>query len=271
MGHEFSGEVVEIGENIMDVKLGDKVCGINVLLDISTSKLDGLGIFKNGGFAEFCKVPKKYLFHIPASTSYKEATMIESFANALRGMRLSNIGENEKVMIIGGGNIGLCFLNNLLIEKNPEYITVIEPNEFLRQKAMEMGATESFPASKPKIKKFIKKQGEPTFIFDCAGNEKSLLMAIGLIKRGGTILLEGVFKGTISFPIFLMNNKEICLKGCLGHDRTDILGAIKLFEQRKVDASKLISEIVPLRDIQKTFERYLALEERKFIKILVKI
>ena len=50
MGHEFTGEVSEIGGNIQDFKVGDQVCGINVSLDISQGNLDGLGIFQNGGF-----------------------------------------------------------------------------------------------------------------------------------------------------------------------------------------------------------------------------
>ena len=69
MGHEFTGEVVELGSEINDVEVGDKVCGINVALDIDQGQLDGMGIFKDGGFAEFVKVPRKYLFKIPESVS----------------------------------------------------------------------------------------------------------------------------------------------------------------------------------------------------------
>ena len=68
-------------------------------------------------------------------------------------------------------------------EKNPNYIIVVEPQAFLREKAKEFGAKESFPPSPAKIKKFFKKNGKPTFIFDCAGNQKSILMAIDLIIR----------------------------------------------------------------------------------------
>jgi (R,R)-butanediol dehydrogenase/meso-butanediol dehydrogenase/diacetyl reductase len=271
MGHEFSGEIVEIGDNISDFKIGDKVCGINVALDISGGgKLDGLGIFRDGGFAEYVKVPKKYLFKIPDNVSTKEAALIESFANATRGDKLSNIGDNQNIMIIGGGNIGLCFMNHLIAEKNPNYIVVIEPHQFLREKAKEMGATDSFPPSKVKIKKFIKKHGPPTFIFDCAGLESTINMAIDLIKKRGTIILVGVHKGTVSMPMFLLNSKEAWLRGILGHDVDDILASIKFFAKSKVDVNKLISEIIPLEDIQKAFEKYLEPGEREFIKILVK-
>jgi len=272
MGHEFSGEVVEIGENISDVKVGDKICGINVSIDISEGgTLDGLGIFKDGGFAEYVKVPQKYLFKIPETISTKEAALIESFANATRAEKLSKMGDNQNILIIGAGNIGLCFLNYFLSEKNPNYIAVIELQEFLREKAKEMGAIDALPPNKVKIKKFIKKYGSPTFIFDCAGNEQTLRLAIDLIKKGGTVVLVGIFKGNISLPMFLLNNKEVCLQGVLGHDREDILTSIEFFKKKKVDVNNLISELIPLDDIQKTFERFIEPGERKFIKILVKM
>jgi 2-desacetyl-2-hydroxyethyl bacteriochlorophyllide A dehydrogenase len=270
MGHEFTGEVVQIGNKVKDVTIGDKVCGINVALDIGQGELDGLGIFKDGGFAEYVKVPKKYLFHIPKPLSTKDAIMIESFANACRGVRLSNIIENQNIIIIGAGNIGLCFLKYLLIEKKPNYIIAVEPLEFLRNAAKQIGANEAFPPNLAKIKKYIKEYGEPTYIFDCAGNQKSLLMAIDLIKKGGNIILEGVYKGKISFPMFLINSKEICIKGVLGHDREDIYRAINLFANNFIDTNQYISEIMPLSQIQEAFEKYLDPSNRNFIKIAIK-
>ena len=269
MGHEFTGEVMEIGSNITDIKLGDKVCGINVALDIDKGQLDGLGIFKDGGFAEFVRVPRKYLFQIPKSVSTKEAVMIESFANACRAVKLSNITENQNIIIIGAGNIGLCFLSYLLIEKKPNYIIVIEPQAFLREKAKEFGATESFPPNPAKIKKFLKRNGKPTYIFDCAGNQKSILMALDLIKKGGSVILEGVFKGKVTFPMFLLNSKEVSIKGILGHDREDILCAVDFFSQDKINANKYLSQIIPIKDIQKAFEKYLDPGERDFIKLVI--
>ncbi|MFX1587773.1 MAG: zinc-binding dehydrogenase [Promethearchaeota archaeon] len=270
MGHEFTGEVVEIGENVSGAKIGDKVCGINVALDISQRKFSEMGVFEDGGFAEYVKVPMEYLFHIPPKISTKEAVMIESFANAVRGTRLSNIEDKENIVIIGGGNIGLCFLKYLLHEKNPNYIGVIEPHFYLREKALQFGATEAVSPNITKVKNFVKIYGEPSFIFDCAGNEKSMLMAINLIKKGGTILLEGLYKGKVNFPLSLINLKEICIKGCISHDREDILNSIDFFEKKKVNANDYISKIISLRDMQDTFKMILTPKERNFIKIIVK-
>jgi len=271
MGHEIAGEVAEVGQNVTEVKVGDRVICFNVSLDISGGNLIGMGMFQDGGFQEYIKVPKRSLFHIPENVSVEDAVMIETFALAMRAFKLSRIEKNENILVIGGGNVGLCFLKALLIEKDPNYIAVVEPHEFLRKKAIELGASHSVAPSRAKIRKITKKLGDPTFIFDCVGNEETISNSVNFIKKGGTILLEGIHKGSITFPMFMINSKEVTLKGCLGHDRDDILAAVDLFASNKIDASNFISEVVPLKDIQKTFERFLEPQERNFVKILVKI
>lgn len=269
MGHEISGEIAEIGENIKDINIGDNVIAMNVSQYIM-GELKGLGIFEDGGFAEYVKVRRSNVFYPPTSISTKEAVMIETFANIMRAIRMSKIENNQRIMIIGGGNIGLAFLITLLCEKSPEYVIVIEPHEFLREKAKAFGAIDSFPPSKAKIKKFIKKQGQPSFIFDCVGSEETIRMAIDLIQRGGTVLLEGIQKGMV-IPTFPIINKEICLKGCLGHNRNDILSTIELFAKNKIDADKFITKTIALEDVQETFESFMNLDKRDFIKILIEI
>ena len=240
-------------------------------LELHGGNLRGIGIIDDGAFADYVKIHKDDLFHAPETFSPLENTMVESFANAIRALKLSNIEEGQRIAVIGGGNIGLSIVSTLLAEANPEYILVIEPHNFLREKAMELGATGAVPPNKTKIKRFFKNRGSPQIVYDCAGNEKSLLLAIEIVRRGGLILFEGVYHGNLSIPIFLLNSKEISLKGCLGHDREDILEAIELFAQKKVDPKPFISDIIPLNDIMEGFERFLIPGERKFIKLVVEI
>ena len=271
MGHEISGEVVELGNNVTDINIGDKVICFTVSLDFSGGKLKGLGTFQDGGFAEFVKVPKEWVFQIPANISSKEAVMIETFALAKRAFKLSRINNGENILIFGGGSVGMTILKGLLIEKNPNYVVVVEPNEFLRNKALELGASDAVPPRRAKIKKVIKKYGEPTFIFDSVGIKETLSDGIFLIKKGGTILLEGIHKESVKFSFFDIISKEVTLKGSLGHDREDILSAIELFADGKVNANDFISEVISLKDIQVGFNKFLESNERNFIKIIVKI
>jgi len=271
MGHEIAGEVAEVGENVSEVKIADKVVCFTVSLDLSEGKLKGLGTFQDGGFAEYVKVPKEWIFKIPSKISMKEAVLIETFSLAIRAFKLSKIKNKENILIFGGGSVGLTTLKALLILKDPNYVVVVEPQEFLRNKAIQFGATAAVPPRRVKIKKTIKNLGEPTFIFDCVGNQETLSDSIFLIKRGGTIVLEGIHKGSIPFPFFMINSKEVTLKGCLGHDREDILAAINTFTNYNVDANEFISEVVPLKDAQKAFEKYVEPIERDFVKILLEV
>ncbi|MFW9881153.1 MAG: zinc-binding dehydrogenase, partial [Candidatus Thorarchaeota archaeon] len=270
MGHEISGEVIEIGENVSEVKIGERVVCFTVSLDLSEGDLKGLGTFQDGGFAEFVKVPKEWVFKIPPNISMKEAVLIETFSLAIRAFKLSKIKNNENILIFGGGGVGLTTLKALLFLKNPNYIVLVEPQDFLRNRAIKIGATAAVPSRRVKIKKVLKNLGEPTFIFDCVGSQETLSDSIFLIKRGGTILLEGIHKGSIPFPFFMINSKEVTLKGCLGHDHEDILAAIVLFTNYNVNADDFISEVLPLKDAQKAFKKYIEQNERDFVKILLK-
>ncbi|MDD1777780.1 MAG: alcohol dehydrogenase catalytic domain-containing protein, partial [Candidatus Helarchaeota archaeon] len=98
MGHEFVGEVVELGEILTDFKMGEMVLGINVKLDVLEGDLKGLGIFMDGGFAEYVKVPKEFLFHAP-SIPLQECPLIESFAIAFRAIKLAKIDDHQNIVI----------------------------------------------------------------------------------------------------------------------------------------------------------------------------
>ncbi|MHA2035929.1 MAG: zinc-dependent alcohol dehydrogenase [Promethearchaeota archaeon] len=271
MGHEISGEVIELGSNVSDFKIRDKVICIVVSLDFSGGQLKGLGTFQDGGFAEFVRVPKEWVFQIPTNISAKEAVMIETFALAKRAFKLSGINDGENILIFGAGSVGMTTLKGLIVEKNPNYVVIVEPNEFLRNKALELGADDAVPPRRAKIKKVIKKYGEPTFIFDSVGVKETLKDGIFLIKKGGTILLEGIHKESIDFSFFDIISKEVTLKGSIGHDREDILSAIELFANDKVNANNFISEVISLKDIQTAFKRFLESNKRNFLKIIVKI
>jgi 2-desacetyl-2-hydroxyethyl bacteriochlorophyllide A dehydrogenase len=271
MGHEIAGEVAETGDRVSEFKVGERVVCFTVSLDISKGELNGLGTFQDGGFAEYVKVPKDWVFKIPPNISLKESVMLETFSLAKRAFKLSGLNNNENVVIFGGGSVGLTTLKALLNEKNPSYVIVVEPNEFLRGKALDIGARAAVPPRRAKIKKVVKELGAPTFIFDTLGIKETLSDAMFLIKKGGTIVLEGIHKESITFPFFNIVSKEVTLKGSFGHDSEDILAAISLFSNNEIAPNDFISEIIPLKNIQTAFEKFLNTIERNFIKIVVEI
>ncbi len=275
MGHEFAGEVVRLGPGMAGsgFKPGDVVAGINVQLDTSND-LRGMGIFKNGGFAEYVVVPRNFLFHIPGTVSPRDATMIESFAVAVRALKWARLKDMSYIAIMGAGNIGLTTLSCLRAAGFPRegrYILVMEPGAFQQSKAKELGASEVIRPSSAIARRFFKEHGEPDVVFECSGIEDGLLLAMDVIKHGGDIIVESVQKGKISFPVFTLSSKEIAIRGSLSHDRQDIEDAIALVAAGRVNPAAIISGAVKLDAIQEAFERYLDPSRRDFVKLVVQL
>jgi len=122
LGHEFSGEIVEIGNGVRQLKVGDRIsvdpnifCGQchfcqkgNVHL---CENLQAIGVTRNGGFAEYAIVPEKQAYKLPDNLSYEEGAMGEPVACCLHGIDLSGIKHGDKVLIVGAGTIGLLWFN----------------------------------------------------------------------------------------------------------------------------------------------------------------
>jgi 2-desacetyl-2-hydroxyethyl bacteriochlorophyllide A dehydrogenase len=271
MGHEFAGEIAEIGSEITNFKIGDRSTGVNVAGGEEVSDMRRIGVFKDGGFAEYCIVPEDYLFKIPDSVSLLEGAMVESYAVALRAIKWANIKESQNFIIIGGGNIGLITMDILKAKYPDSKILVIELHKPLQEKAIQLGAFDAIQPSKSKVRKFVKKNGGCSIVFDCAGTTKSLQFGVEIIKPGGTIVLEGIVAGNITLPGFMINNKEVAIRGSLSHDREDILETIQLMEEKKVQPERLISEILTLEQLSEGIEKFSVKKERDFIKLMVKI
>ncbi|MBN2153262.1 MAG: alcohol dehydrogenase catalytic domain-containing protein [Candidatus Lokiarchaeota archaeon] len=275
MGHEFAGEVARLGPGMdgSGFTPGDRVAGINVQLDTS-SDLRGLGIFKDGGFAEYVVVPRDFLFHVPSSVAPRDATMVESFAVAVRALKWARLRDEHSVAIVGAGNIGLTTLSCLRAAGFPRgghFVLVLEPGAFQEGKARELGASEVIRPKRAAAQRFFKDRGEPDVVFECSGSEDGLLLAMEIVKHGGGIIVESVQKGRISFPVFTLSSKEIAMRGSLSHDRQDIEDAIDLVAARRVNPAAIISSVVELDAIQEAFERYLDPSRRDFVKLIVRI
>jgi 2-desacetyl-2-hydroxyethyl bacteriochlorophyllide A dehydrogenase len=270
MGHEFAGEIVETGSEIKDFMVGDRATGVNVMGD-DYNDMRRIGIFKDGAFAEYCLVPEDFLFKLPDSVSNLEGAMIESYAVAYRAIKWAKIDPKDNIIIIGGGNIGLITLDILKALYPKSKILVIELHKTLQEKAKEYGAFDSIPPRKSKVRKFFKNHGKSALIFDCAGTEKTLNFGIEIIEQGGTIVLEGIIKGSVSIPGFMINSKEVAIRGSVSHDRSDILETIDLMEKKLVKPERLISEMLPLENLEKGILRFTNKGERTFVKLMVKI
>ena len=121
LGHEYSGEIVEVGEGVTDLQVGDHVtvdpniyCGKcehcrNGKKQLCES-MEAIGVTRDGGFAEYSRIPASQAFKLDPAVPYEAAAMAEPLACCLHGIDLAGIKPGQKVCVIGGGAIGLIMV-----------------------------------------------------------------------------------------------------------------------------------------------------------------
>ncbi|MBN2157457.1 MAG: alcohol dehydrogenase catalytic domain-containing protein [Candidatus Lokiarchaeota archaeon] len=270
MGHEFSGQIVETGSEIKKFKIGENATGINVM-GKDYNDMRRIGIFKDGAFAEYVIVPEDYLFSFHDYVSSEEIAMIESYAVAMRGIRWADIDPTKPTVIIGAGTIGLAMLD-LLRARFPNLpICIIELQSFLQDKALEFGANFAVSPQKGKIRKFFNQYGEVPIIFDCAGTQDTLKLSTEIVGQSGNIVMVGIPRGEVILSGLILSLKEVGLRGCISHNREDIMQTIKLMLDKKLHPERLITDYVSLEQLQENLQRYKSTGPREFIKIMVKL
>lgn len=205
-GHEFSGQVVQIGFNVKKSWNGKRV-GIFPLIPCRKCipcqndryelcrKYSYLGSRTNGGFSEYVVVPEKNLIEIPDCVSYAVAAMLEPMAVAVHAIRNSNIKKEDKIIVHGLGTIGL-FVTMFLKEAGIENIFVIGNKDFQKEMILKLGISENnyCNSQKENVDEWIKFQTENMGVdifFECVGKNETIITAINSTAPNGIIQLIG--------------------------------------------------------------------------------
>jgi len=272
-GHEISGIIEEVGRNVNNVRIGDKVIVDNYINCNSCyyckkgeyfycDNHSEPGFSQNGGFTEYCLLPSVNVVKIPKGLSLKHAVITEPTANALKACNAAEIKKREIVLILGCGPIGLIvamlcksmgarvivlgrgerfkrferFNFERLIDTNKEnWVEVINENygHYTQNWGLEA------------IDKFIDATQTGTLIYD----------SIKLLKRKGKGILIGLSKNDNA--LFIPRNdiviKDIKLIGSTS-GQGYFYEALNCLLARDVDAEKIITHVFPLEDALRAFE-----------------
>lgn len=285
MGHEFAGEVVDPGDR-SDLKVGDRVTGLPIspCLECEACKTGnvqycaktwqdavGLSLTNSGGLAEYLSCRSDMVKKIPDKVTFQDATLVEPSAVSLHAINLANIKVGDKVLIIGGGIIGLMAAEFAKLN-GASYIALMETNMKRARKALKYGViNEIFNASDTNvISKALKKtNGGYDKVIECCGNQYAVSEAIMSVKPGGTIVLVGVSMTPISVPMVASVMREVTMKGAIAYTEAEFETCIELIEKKIINVHKYIDKRVNLENVQ---EAYLDLISGKTdnIKIIVK-
>jgi threonine dehydrogenase-like Zn-dependent dehydrogenase len=167
LGHEYCGEIIDVGKNVSEFKLGDKVavdpnifCGKCFYCKRGQGNLckkyNALGVTLNGGFAQYSTIPVSNVYLLNDEIDFVTGAMSEPLACCIRGIQMSKIKLGDIVVIIGHGGIGNLIMQ-LSRRSGASRVIIIEPLENRRKLALESGADLVLDPFNDDIKKAIRK------------------------------------------------------------------------------------------------------------------
>ncbi|MEM3410243.1 MAG: alcohol dehydrogenase catalytic domain-containing protein [Nitrososphaerota archaeon] len=285
IGHEFSGIVEEVGEDVTSVKVGDRVastnsapCGQCVYCKLGRFNLcenlseSIIGFSVNGAYAEYVNIPsrivKHNLYRIPDNLEHEVAALLEPFSCVVRGHRIVQADAGEIVTIIGAGPIGLMHLM-LAKRSNTEKIIIIDVSWDRLKFAEKLGADVIINANEEDPLERIK--GETNgigsdIVIEAVGKTDTWENAVKLARKGGRVLLfGGPPKGTtIMLDTYRIHYEEVRILGSFHFTPEDVLRAFKIIRSGKLPLKNLITSRSKIDNIVDVFER---LKEGKEVKV----
>ena len=271
MGHEFSGSVVDPGSRD-DLKIGDKVTGLPIspcmkcqacltgnyqyCSDTWTYAV-GLSLDNSGGYAEYTSCRPDMVRKLPSNVSYDAACMIEPSAVGLHAVNLADIKIGDKVLIVGGGIIGLMAAEFAKMN-GAGYIALIETNKKRGRKAVSYGKIDDyFDALDEKLipNLITKTNGGFDKVIECCGVESAVNEALMCVKPGGTVVLVGVSPVSIKVPTMVSVLKEVKMQGAIAYRTEEFDQCLKLVANKKINVLKYIDDFITLDKAQDAFER----------------
>lgn len=262
MGHEYAGEVVEVGPGVTEVKVGDRVtalpmsgCGACAAcladMPLHCNSLESMA----GGYGEYTLIDARQAIHLPDSLSFEDGALVEPLASALRGVRrVSDLNGGLRVAILGAGAIGAsaAYWARRLGAGPIAMIARTRRNEGL---AAAVGA-DSFLTVNDDLPRQLEDAlgGAPDLVIECAGASGAIQQSIMLVRNGGTVLaLGGCIQPDTIMPAVAMF-KDIRLQFSVAYGHADFVQCVKTLDAGAVEPRALVGETISLSALPERFE-----------------
>lgn len=284
LGHEITGEIVEVGEGIKKYKKGDRVfVSHHVPCNMCYYCLNGYHTscetlhntnYDPGGFAEYIRIPginvESGVYLLPDKMSYEEGTFIEPLACVVRGQRLARIQPGKTVLVIGSGISGLIHIN-LARALGAGRIIATDITEYRLKAAGQSGADYVINA-KDNVRKRLLELNENRLadtVIVCAGALSASTGALTYVERGGTVLYFAVPEPEVMVPVPMNDlwRNEITLMTSYGAGPLDLDIAMQLMSSRRVNLNEMITHRLSFNEGGMGFQ--LVAEANESIKVIL--
>ena len=269
-GHEVAGEIVEVGKDIHEYKIGDRVAVyIYIPCHNCYECINGcpamcenfiLDSIYPGGWAEYVRVSKKdnfkrRIFPLKEGVSYDEGALLEPLSCVVQSIDLSKVQMGKNVVVIGSGFMGLLHLQ-ILSHFILNQIICIDLSDFRLDLAKKLGATSIIKNNNPeetiqKVLELTNGKGADV-VFEVTGNVQAYELAVNLAAKNGKVLFFG---GTQKGKIMKIESRDLHYKmlqliGIANADDQHVAKAMKIINNKQIKLSELITHRYPLEELK---------------------
>lgn len=283
LGHEFSGEVLEVGKNVTNVRMGDRVSVMPLLFCGScyycqrglnhlcrTMACVGLS-YQWGGIAEETVVPAQSVAKLPDSMTDEQGALVEPTAVAAYGVDSAGVRPGDTVLITGAGPIGA--LASLYAHSLGATVFISEVNPHRQALARSLDVGEIFDPTTTDVVGEIKDRTGGVgvdAVVECSGNEMALQTALSAVRKAGTVAQTGLHTKPASIDPMVLSEFDITLRGTWCFPVTDWPRIIDLIGNKGLPVEAVVSAKISMNDIvEKGFEVLLS-PTGEMAKVLVK-
>jgi len=282
-GHEWCGTVEEVGSGVKRVAAGDRVaveghnfCRACVWCSRGETNLcasyNEIGFTLPGGFAEYVAVRADLAHPFAKALPFEAAAMVEPFACVVHGAQRARIHRQDTVVVVGPGTIGLLAVGWAAMAR-PARLVAIGLDRSNEATARKMGATDYFTVKDEPVAKVREMTGGAgaDVVFEAAGSEAAVTLALDLARRGGAVILSGIAGGNrrmlLESDVFSL--KDLRVDGVFAYTTASFEQALRIIESGKLDVRPLVTHTLPLREFEKAFD-LLCNRPEAVVKVMLK-
>lgn len=277
IGHEFMGEIAEVGKNVKGIKVGDRVsgeghitCGLCPPCKRGQKHLCmntlGVGVHRHGCFAEYFNLPAENVFILPNGVKDDLAAIFDPFGNATHtALSFELVGED--VLITGAGPIGIMAAA-VARKAGARNVVITDMNEYRLDLAKKMGATRTVNINKESLRDVMKEVGVEngfTVGLEMSGHPNGLATLLDTSQHGGKIALLGILPPNTTVDWDLVIFKMLIIKGIYGREIFSTWYKMTAMLESGLNLDPIITHHFGVDDFQKGFDVMLSGSSGKVI------
>jgi len=284
LGHEFSGKIVEVGDNVTEFHIGDRVtsettfyvCGEcryckNGDYNLCPDRV-GLGSQEDGGFAKYVVAKKESVHRLPENVDYISGALTEPLACAYHAvMEEASLKEDDLVVVLGPGPIGL-FTAQVAMSAGAEVVIAgLDQDQGRLKKADELGISRTVNLQQEDINEIVESLTDgygADVVFECSGAVPALNMGLDLLRKKGEYIQVGIFSDAKVLADFeKIVQKELTVIGSRSQKPSCWEPSLELMNSGKVKAKSLVTHEYGIDEWDKSYQ---AIKSSEAIKVVLK-